>query len=61
MQSKQEESPVAGPLTHVEPTNGFPSTVGRWHGCSEPVDQLHQEGRATTGDSATEQSLIGRR
>ena len=27
MHSKLKESPVAGPRTHVEPTNGFPSTA----------------------------------
>lgn len=32
-----EESPVADTHTHthVEPSNGFPPTVDRWHGCSE--------------------------
>ena len=28
MHSKLKESPVVGPRTHVEPTNGFPSTAG---------------------------------
>ena len=33
MESNREELPVAGPHTHVEPTNGFPSTVNnRGHG-----------------------------
>ena len=27
MHSKLEESPLAGPRTRVEPTNGFPSTA----------------------------------
>ena len=31
MRSKLEESLVAGPRTHVEPANGFPSTMKAEH------------------------------
>lgn len=40
MHSELEEPPVESPRTHVEPSNGFPSTIDRWYGCPES-DILH--------------------
>ena len=47
MYSKVKESPVVGPRTLVEPTNGFPSTAEGRHGWSGFLDH---------GDSSTEYS-----
>lgn len=41
MHNKLEESPLAGPHTHMEPANGFPSTADGWLGCSESLKAVY--------------------